>query len=152
MAFSKKDWGTGDVITEAHLDRIEQGVYDAHDLADAAQDTGDSVRSDHNSLVQHMGAAAVLYPIHVMTNADGDPTVYYLPPGWSASTVSGTPGFVKIFHTLGHDNYVVVATGRYFDTNIVLSSPGSTYFNLVAKNSAAAYRDTPIHALLIPYG
>lgn len=42
MAFdAKTDWQTGDEYTAAALNRVEKGVADAHDAADAAQRTAD---------------------------------------------------------------------------------------------------------------
>jgi len=99
MPFTKKDWNTGEVLTEADIDRIEQGIADAHD--------------NKINLPIYFGQVVGTNP----------PTLFGGAVGWSAIRVS--EGTFQVSYPSGSPMYVACTA---FNGLAAMTSTTSTYF------------------------
>ena len=70
MAYSKQSWNTGDPITQGKMRTIEQGIYDAHTIADTALQRANNANNNVSSLQDTVsGQATTIEQLQLDTSA-----------------------------------------------------------------------------------
>lgn len=84
MAFTPKNWQFNDIITEGELNRMEQGIADAHQIGEQAQAVADTAnqKADQNAadLAAHLNESVLLGNTpHGIVYEEGTFTPYFRP-------------------------------------------------------------------------
>jgi len=144
MAYSKTTWSTGDTITAAKMNKIEQGVYDAHNGSGSGSGSSEQY-ADYDAVV------SIYQP-----NASADPTIDIIKGNYSIITAklnSGTtaPAILILYKDERSDRYVTRpgeiwyyspnATPPFFNVSLYVTR---TYYSL-SSSSGADVRTVTIH-------